>query len=110
MNIIQKRFPIPCLLEIPIEKEVSPNTTKDNFNPVYERMRPREIANYINTQFKMPQNQERNIKRRPINVLPHQKSPLDPRFSHPRQPQQQPQPMWDKNAGFTYTGNFSSDC
>ena len=95
------------------EKEVSPNTSKDNFNPVYERMRPREIANYINTQFKMPANEAaRNIKRRPINVLPHQKSPLDPRLNHHQRQQQQPQPqpMWDKNAGFTYTGNFSSDC
>ena len=99
------------------EKEVSPNTSKDNFNPVYERMRPREIANYINTQFKMPANEAaRNVKRRPINVLPHQKSPLDPRLNHhqrqqqQQQQQQQPQPMWDKNAGFTYTGNFSSDC
>jgi len=96
------------------EKEVSPNTTNDNFNPVYERMRPREIANYINTQFKMPENSAKNVKRRPINVLPHQKSPLDPRLAstNHRQQQQppQPQPMWDKNAGFTYTGNFSSDC
>ncbi len=28
MNIIQKRFPIPCLLEIPIEKEVSPKVVE----------------------------------------------------------------------------------
>merc|ERR1712228_601814 len=97
------------------------------------KMRPRDIANYINTQFKMPadsnttsplssttsplssttsplssasatQLKQNKVKRRPINVLPSQQSPLDPRNT------QHPQQFWDKNSGFTYTGMFSSDC
>ncbi len=100
------------------EKEVSPGGGKpkpvaavrrDNFNPGYANqemaqegnMRPRDIANYINTQFKMP---EPAMRRRPMHIGPGQQSPLD------RHPQQ----IWpsnrDKNAGFTYTGMFSSDC
>ena len=47
---------------------------------------------------------ENMLKRRPINILPSQQSPLDPRNSR------QPQKIWDKNSGFTYTGMFSSDC
>ncbi len=88
------------------EKEVSPTASRENFNPTYDqqgtRMRPKDIAQYINTQLKMPESV--SIKRRPINILPSQASPLDPRTT--RHPQQ----MWDKNSGFTYTGMFSSDC
>jgi len=51
------------------------------------------------TQFK-----QNKVQRRPINVLPSQQSPLDPRNT------QHPQQFWDKNSGFTYTGMFSSDC
>lgn len=84
------------------EKEVSPNITHESFNPGYDhRMKPKDIAQYINSQFKMP-----DLKRRPINVLPSQVSPLDPRNN----PRLDPQQIWDKNSGFTYTGMFSSDC
>ena len=116
------------------EKEVSPpqNSKEKQNNPGFDqsRMRPKDIAHYINTQFKMPadsnttnttqvtnpihnsgvtnptqqQQQQNMIKRRPINVLPSQQSPLDPRNT------QHPQQFWDKNSGFTYTGMFSSDC
>jgi len=117
------------------EKEVSPpqnssssSSGKNQSNPGFDqaRMRPKDIAHYINTQFKMPadsnttttvtnpilnsgvtnptQQQQNMIKRRPINVLPSQQSPLDPRNT------QHPQQFWDKNSGFTYTGMFSSDC
>ena len=90
------------------EKEVSPSASaapkESLIASTYDsqaRLRPKEIANYINTQFKMPENM---VKRRPINILPSQQSPLDPRST--RHPQQ----FWDKNSGFTYTGMFSSDC
>ena len=127
------------------EKEVSPpghSSSKTQNNPGLDqsKMRPRDIANYINTQFKMPadsntisplssttsplssttsplssitsplssasatQLKQNKVKRRPINVLPSQQSPLDPRNT------QHPQQFWDKNSGFTYTGMFSSDC
>ena len=127
------------------EKEVSPpghSSSKTQNNPGLDqsKMRPRDIANYINTQFKMPadsntisplssttsplssttsplssitsplssasatQIKQNKVKRRPINVLPSQQSPLDPRNT------QHPQQFWDKNSGFTYTGMFSSDC
>ena len=126
------------------EKEVSPpgHSSKTQNNPALEqsKLRPRDIANYINTQFKMPadsnkisplssttsplssttsplssitsplssasatQIKQNKVKRRPINVLPSQQSPLDPRNT------QHPQQFWDKNSGFTYTGMFSSDC
>ena len=111
------------------EKEVSPpGHSSKTQNPGLDqsKMRPRDIANYINTQFKMPadsnttsplssttsplssasatQLKQNKVKRRPINVLPSQQSPLDPRNT------QHPQQFWDKNSGFTYTGMFSSDC
>ena len=116
------------------EKEVSPphNSKEKQNNPGFDqsRMRPKDIAHYINTQFKMPADSNTNtkvtnpirnsghvtnpaqqqqqttnmVKRRPINVLPSQQSPLDPRNT------QHPQQFWDKNSGFTYTGMFSSDC
>jgi len=47
---------------------------------------------------------QNKVKRKPINVLSSQQSPLDPRNT------QHPQHFWDKNPGFTYTGMFSSDC
>merc|ERR1712008_609229 len=111
------------------EKEVSPpGRSSKTQNPGLDqsKMRPRDIANYINTQFKMPadsnttsplstttsplssesatQLKQNKVKRRPINALPSQQSPLDPRNT------QHPQQFWDKNSGFTYTGMFSSDC
>jgi hypothetical protein len=112
------------------EKEVSPpirrteqQQQRDNFNPGFAvdeqqqvKLKPKEIANYINTQFKMPLTSsgttsssssaaaaENAMKRRPISIGPGQASPLDRNTRHPQQ-------IWDKNSGFTYTGMFSSDC
>ena len=74
------------------EKEVSPNSEAKQTRPIPKYLNPPKVA---------PENM---LKRRPINILPSQQSPLDPRNTR------QPQKIWDKNSGFTYTGMFSSDC
>ena len=95
------------------EKEVSPPNPSSRIN------KKSEDSNNSNTTPHRPQQQqpkymnttqmgpisESMLKRRPINILPSQQSPLDPRNSR-----NQPQKIWDKNSGFTYTGMFSSDC
>ena len=79
------------------EKEVSPNRNSDE----QQKRPPPPVAKYINSTKMASENM---LKRRPINILPSQQSPLDPRNTR------QPQKIWDKNSGFTYTGMFSSDC
>ena len=97
------------------EKEVSPPNPSSRIN------KKSEDSNNSNTTPHRPQQQQQQpkymntsqmgpisesmLKRRPINILPSQQSPLDPRNSR-----NQPQKIWDKNSGFTYTGMFSSDC
>ena len=94
------------------EKEVSPpnpstssriNKKSEDSNNSNTPHRPQQQPKYMNTS-QMGPISENMLKRRPINILPSQQSPLDPRNSR------QPQKIWDKNSGFTYTGMFSSDC
>ena len=94
------------------EKEVSPPNPSSRINKKSEDSnnsnttphRPQQQPKYMNTS-QMGPISESMLKRRPINILPSQQSPLDPRNSR-----NQPQKIWDKNSGFTYTGMFSSDC
>ena len=86
------------------EKEVSPNSRTKKSEDSNPHHRPQQQQpKYMNTS-QMGPISENMLKRRPINILPSQQSPLDPRNSR------QPQKIWDKNSGFTYTGMFSSDC
>ncbi|TRY69941.1 hypothetical protein TCAL_01247 [Tigriopus californicus] len=63
-------------------------------------MKPKDIANYINTQFKMPnQNETANL------AINQSGSSFDGNTKHPHN-------LWsrDPNGGLRYTGLFSSDC
>ena len=63
-----------------------------------DKLRPLEVAQYINSQFKMPPRES------PKSTPPPLVSPSG-NTKHPQQ-------IWsrDRNGGLTYTGMFSSDC
>merc|ERR1719266_15859 len=99
-------------------------SSEDNFGM---KMKPLEVAHYINSQFKMPPPSSPSSS---LNTVGLPQSPsasiisqsqLSPRISpavhspqsapFPRDTQH-PQQLWsrNRNGGLTYTGLFSSDC